>query len=130
MNAPQYYGAQPYPPLGHHGNAGPWGYGHYPPSAFPNPFPYRGDMQPTNAPVQATVMPVRTEVGVSQATNQATVMPVRAEVGVSQAANQATVTPVRAEVGVSQATNQAVPSEFRPKRNYPNKQVSEGGMSD
>jgi hypothetical protein len=36
--------------------------------------------------------------------------------------------PVRAEA-VSEATNQAVPSEFQPKRTYPNKQISEGGTS-
>ena len=30
VGAPQlYYGAPPYPPFSHHGNAGPWGYGQY-----------------------------------------------------------------------------------------------------
>lgn len=118
MNAPQvYYGAPPYPPFGHHGSAGPWGYGHYPPSAFPKPFPHPGDLQSSSAPVQARVTPVRAEEGVSQASLQP-----------SSASVQARVMPVHAEEG-SKATNQAAPSEFRPKRNYPNKHISEGGMS-
>jgi hypothetical protein len=87
------------------------GYGHYPPGAFPNPFPHPGDMQPT---VQARVMPVHAE-GVSQAS-----LPPRG------APFQTRVMPVRTEV--LEGTNQAAPSEFQPKRIYPNKQVSEGGM--
>ena len=81
MNAPQlYYGAQP--PFHHHGNAGPWGYIHYPPSAFPNPVPRPGDLHSSSAPVQA-----------------------------------------------SETTNQVAQSGFQPKRNYPNKLISEGGTS-
>src|ERR1700677_4416683 len=68
MNAPQhYYGAPPYPLFGHHGNAGPWGYGHYPPSTFPDPLPHPGDLQLRRAHVQARIMAARAEEGVSQA---------------------------------------------------------------
>lgn len=76
VGAPQlYYGAPPYPPFSHHGNAGPWGYGQYP-GAVPNPLPPPGNPQPRSAAVQAKV----------------------------------------------------APKAFQPKRIYPNKEVSDGGM--
>jgi hypothetical protein len=74
-------------------------------------------------------MPVRTEVGASEVTNQGRAMPVCTEVGASEVTNQGRAMPTQAEVGAPGATNQAAPSELRPKRNYPNEQVSEGGKS-
>ena len=107
MNTPPqlYYGA--HPPFYHHGDAGPWGYGHYPPGAFPNPVPHPGGLQSSSAPVQARVMPMHAKEGASQAGLQSSSAPVQA----------------------SEATNEVARSAFQPKRNYPNKQISEGGTS-
>ena len=92
MSAPQLYrGAPPYPPM-----PPLWGYGHFPPGAFPGPFPYPGDLQLTsNAPVPTNATQGRTEV-------------------TQPSGHAATSHPMASTM-------------FQPKRNYPNKQVSEGG---
>lgn len=118
MSAPQlYYGAPAYPPFNQHSHADLWAYGHYPPGSYPHPFPHAGETQPTT-PVQVNVTQVCTEVGLMQACAKVGPMQVCDKVGPMQA---------HVEVGSMQAINQPVPTVFQPKKDYPNKQLSEGG---
>ena len=101
MSVPQLdHGAPPYPPMPPFSGqgAGLWGYGHLPPGSLPGPFPYPGDLRLTSS------APARTNA-----------MQVRAE-DVRQLSNHAATSHLMAL------------TEFQPKRNYPNKQVSDNGM--
>ena len=95
----------------------PWGHGHYPPGPYPPPFPHAGDIQPTTA--QVSERQARAEVGPTQAH-------ARVEAGPTQTHAEVGPTQVHAEEG--QVVNQPAPAEFQPKRFYPNKQISEGGI--
>jgi hypothetical protein len=76
VNTPQLYYAPPYPPFSQHSNAGPWGYGHYPPGAFTGPVPQPGDLLHGSDPVRVNQTQART-VGATDKTAPAEFRPKR-----------------------------------------------------
>lgn len=119
MNAPplyaQPYGVPPYPPFHHPnlayaglGNAQlqPWGYNHYPTGPVPNPVPHPVATQPDNT-----------------RTNEAS-----PEDDAQSHAAVAQGVEVDARV-VGRGTDKDNEGAAQPGKSYPNKQVSDGGMS-